>query len=286
MAFEKLQVAGDAEFAGVFGQVVDGANAELGRVGAAHGQGVGVLETELAEAFDAVFFAQEFGGLGVGDVAVFRVLAFHQGGPDVAGVVDAAIDLVVLQGEELDRLAHPLALIDAEAGGLQFFGHHLRKNMLLGERSAGDDRRRRFEGAGDRPIQPAGEDEEQPGKADDRQAFAAALHGAFDEMNELIHDNREQGGEDAAEDGRNHVVHFEAGEDVVAEAHAADGSRQGRGADDEDGGGANAGDHDGSGERELDAEQHLPRGHAEPARRLGEHRIDAADADDGIRQDR
>ncbi len=59
------------------------------------------------------------GDLGKDRLPILEVLSLHQRRPDVAGVIDVAIDLAGTQRIELDGLAHALALFDGEAGRLQ-----------------------------------------------------------------------------------------------------------------------------------------------------------------------
>ena len=108
---------------------------------------------------------------------------------------------------------------------------------------------------------------------------------AFELCQQAIGDESERGSADASDDDGDPVFRLQPAEDVVAEARLADGRGQCRRADGPDTGGAQAADQDRRCERNLDAQQALPRRHANAFRGLDDVRIDLLEARDATAQD-
>src|SRR5262245_34729403 len=118
--------------------------------------------------------AQVARGLFERGLAACGIGALHDHRPDIAGVVDAAIDPAVEQGHELDSLRHALALVDGKAAFLKAILEHLGENVLLGKWSTGDNLWRRRKKLGDRLIEAATPDDQETGGAREGQPATAA----------------------------------------------------------------------------------------------------------------
>ena len=101
----------------------------------------------------------------------------------------------------------------------------------------------------------------------------AALH----QRQQLIDHDRKHRRRDTAEQHENPVLRLQAGEDVIAEAGLADGSRKRGGADHPHRRGADAGHDHRQSQRQFHHEQRLPRGHSDAKRGLRSDGIDAFD---------
>ena len=109
---------------------------------------------------------------------------------------------------------------------------------------------------------------------------------AFELRQQAIGDQREGRSADASDNDGDPVFRLQPAEDIVAEARLADGRRQCRRADSPDTGGPQAAEEDRRCERYLDAQQALPRRHANALRGLDDVGINLLQARDAAAQDR
>ena len=215
-----------------------------------------------------------------------RGVAVELVGPQGARIVHVDVDVPGREGVEqhhrperlqLDRLA-PGLFLDQPA-------HEVGEDVLLGERLGPDGHRpaaarREVGGQRDAGVEVEGGDP-RGGRLPPPSAAAVGRQAAHQPVE---HEGEPRGG-GAPHQHRRVVPRLEAAEDVVAQARRPDRRREGGDADRPHRRGAEAGHDDGHGQRQLDAAQLLPRGHADGPRRLGQGGVDARDAGDGVAQD-
>ncbi len=96
-AFEELDIGAEHEIGRDADHIVEAFEVQARRVIGAHGEGIGVLETERSDQLHAVLRLGPARDLGDHRRARFGVLALHLVGPDCTGIID--IDLHLVAGD-------------------------------------------------------------------------------------------------------------------------------------------------------------------------------------------
>src|SRR5262249_10869147 len=163
--------------------------------------------TQRTQAKYAVFFLQVLLNFGAHGFGIWKLCPLHLQHPDVARVINTAVDLTAAQRLELNGLAHRFVLIDGKTGAAQLMGQELREDVLLGERTTADRHRicGRNEKARKGLEEPGHQKEDQAGSAEYSFRTAPVSCGDFEEADELIQDHSQRGGGDAAEQ-RRHMI--------------------------------------------------------------------------------
>src|SRR5207248_8692117 len=103
---------------------------ESSRTVGVHGKSVCILEAQLSQANNSLLFSQVTARCFKNLLARGRVRALHEHGPNIAGIVDTAIDLAAAESQELNAFGHPLPLVHPEAGSGQLDLKYLGQAVL------------------------------------------------------------------------------------------------------------------------------------------------------------